>query len=44
MDKPENTYKVTVFTPFEFHEGQKIFIENGRLHGKPIIADILKKL
>jgi thioredoxin reductase (NADPH) len=25
-------------------ETAKIFIENGRLHGKPIIADILKKL
>ena len=25
-------------------EKAKVFIENGRLHGKPIIADILKKL
>lgn len=25
-------------------ETAKVFIENGRLHGKPIIADILKKL
>ena len=25
-------------------ETAKVFIENGRLHGQPIIADILKKL
>ena len=33
MSKPGNNHKVTVFTPFEFQEGQKIFIEKGPRKG-----------
>ena len=33
MDQPDTTYKVTVFRPFEFQEGQKINIENGPRKG-----------
>ena len=33
MGQTENKHKVTVFTPFEFHEGQKIFIEKGPRKG-----------
>ena len=33
MDPKENKHKITVFRPFEFHEGQKIYIENGPRKG-----------
>jgi len=33
MNQKENKHKVTVFTPFDFHEGQKIHIENGPRKG-----------
>ena len=33
MDQKENKYQVTVFTPFEFRAGQKIFIEKGARKG-----------
>jgi len=33
MGKKENKYKVTVFAPFAFYEGQKINIENGPRKG-----------
>ena len=33
MDQTENKYKVTVFTPFEFHQGQKINIAEGPRKG-----------
>ena len=33
MDQTGNTYKVTVFTPFEFYQGQKIHIAKGPRKG-----------
>ena len=33
MDPKKNKHKVTVFTPFEFKEGQKIFIDQGPRKG-----------
>ena len=43
MDKPENTHKVTVFTPFEFHEGQKIFIASGPRRGDWEVVGITER-
>jgi len=33
MDQTENKHKVTVFTPFAFHAGQKIHITEGPRKG-----------
>jgi hypothetical protein len=33
MEKAEKNFTVTVFTPFEFYQGQKIFIEKGPRKG-----------
>jgi len=43
MDPTGNKHKVTVFTPFEFHTGQKIHIETGPRKGDWEVVGITEK-
>lgn len=43
MDPTENQHKVTMFTPFEFHPGQKINIEKGPRKGDWEVVDVTEK-
>lgn len=43
MKKTDHTYKVTVFTPFEFQIGQKIHIEKGPRKGDWDVVGVTDK-
>ncbi|MEN8245202.1 MAG: hypothetical protein ABFS43_09900 [Thermodesulfobacteriota bacterium] len=43
MNQTENKYKVTVFTPFEFQEGQKIYIAKGPRKGDWEVVGITER-
>ena len=43
MDPTGNEHNVTVFTPFEFHIGQKIYIEKGPRRGDWEVVGITEK-
>lgn len=43
MKKKENGYSVTMFTPFEFQVGQKIYIEKGPRKGDWEVVGVTEK-